>query len=335
MDYIQTIKGVEYLSVGRDFNYLQATEGFLGLKLFPLFKSKNFKVAIAQLMKGHDIPVTAFVHALDSEARISDRLNYTEFKSEMFYIKTKLDQGEALRKKLRDFGLDATERALLEQIYDDLRLLISEVITGFERLACEVISTGGFTVNENGVSGVTVDFNVPAENKLILSGWGTASHDIFGDLLTVKRNAKGKIVRMITSEKIVGYMLNNNKFLTYVEKAGVLPSEEALKAYVLAQLKVDIVTYDKEYKIDRNSNTTYRFIDADTISFVTTRGELGKLVTTSTPAEDAGKVDYSNAFVTVHTYDTEDPIATWTLAGGVGLPVLVDPNGLYIAKVGA
>jgi len=333
-DFINTIKGVDYLGVGRDFDYAKATQNFMGLKLFPMIKTKNFKVVVQQLMDGADLPVIALVHALDSEAKIGDRPNYEEFKAEKFYIKEKLNQGEALRKKLQDSGLDASEKSMLEAIYNDIRNLISRVLARLEAMACEIIATGKATIDENNVK-ITVDFNVPAKNKMVLSGWATASHSILADLIAVKKLSKNKIVRAITGDKILGYMLANTEIINIATKQGTYPTADWLKTYLMALLKIEIITNDEEYKLSALSDVTFRFFDEDTISFVTTIGELGKTVMTSTPAEDYNLVEYSNANVTIHTEETREPVGIWTIAGAVGLPVLSNAKGLFIVKVGA
>ena len=46
-----------------------------------------------------------------------------------------------------------------------------------------------------------------------------------------------------------------------------------------------------------------------------------------------GLVEQTTAFVTVHSESTKDPVGVWTIASGVGLPVIANPKGLYIAKL--
>ena len=135
MDYVGMLKGKTWVEISEDFDYLRATKDFLGLKLFPMFKTENMKLAIADFVKGADVPVMALVHALDTEAKIGDRPDFKEINFEMLLVKEKLDQGEALRKKIRDMGMSREERAIIEAVYNDAANLISRVLTRFEVMA--------------------------------------------------------------------------------------------------------------------------------------------------------------------------------------------------------
>lgn len=336
MDYIASIKGVNYFEIGRDFNYIQATKDFLGLKLFPMVKTEELKVAIQQLVDGGELPVIALVHAFDTEARIGDRPNFEEFRAELFLIKEKLNQGEALRKRLKDSGMTPSEANFINSIFDDASNLISRIITALEAKACELLSTGRIVVSENNVSR-TVDQNIPAENRIIVSGWDTASHDIIGDLLAIKAKSNNEIVRGYTSNKILRYMLKNTAIINIATKVGAILTLEWLKKYLAEFIGIEFVTYENKYKLNAQDgkSTAKRFTDEDAISFVTTDGVLGRTFMTSTPAEDYGKVQKTTAFCTVHSVEEGDPVGIWTIGSGVGLPVLANKNGLYIVKVGA
>lgn len=120
MDYLGLLKGEQWIEISEDFDYMRATQEFVGLKLFPMVKTDNMKLAIADLVEGADVPVMAVVHALDTEAKIGDRPDYEELNFELFLVKEKLNQGEALRKKLMDFGLSREEKAVLNAVYNDI-----------------------------------------------------------------------------------------------------------------------------------------------------------------------------------------------------------------------
>ena len=79
-DFLKILKGEQLVQISNDFDYVSATENFIGLKLMPMVRTENMKVAMYNLLKGSEIPVIALVHALDSEARIGDRPNFEEFK---------------------------------------------------------------------------------------------------------------------------------------------------------------------------------------------------------------------------------------------------------------
>lgn len=338
-DFLKILKGEELVKISEDFNYVQAANdmGFVGLKLMPMVRTENLKVAIYNLVKGAEVPVIALVHAFDSEARIGDRPNYEEFKAQLFLIKEKIDQGEELRKKIRDMGMSAEEKAILDAIYDDISNEITKVLVGFERRACEALCKAKLTINENGANYV-VDYNLRAGNKINFSGWSDPTHDILGDLVALQKAAKNKIKRQIISEKVMGYILANNKLNTMAAadvNQGYLTQDYALD--IIARIaKINIIVDERTFKKSYSDATEYRFFDEDVVVSLTTEGEVGKTFMTSTPTEDAGKVDGKYGFVAVHQWVTDDPYTSWTKAEGVGLPVFTDINNtLYLSTISA
>lgn len=334
-DFLKILDGEALANISVQFDYKAATADFVGLKLFPMVKTPNLKVAIYNLLKGSEVPVIALVHAFDSEARIGDRPNFEEVRAELLLIKEKINQGEELRKKVRDMGMDASERSILTAIYDDISNEIAKVLTAFERRACEALSTGKCVVDENGAK-VTVDYKLAQDNKIPMSGWSTPTHDIVADLAALKVASKNKIVRQIVSSKVLGYMLANEKMIAFATAQMLPMTQDFVTTYVQNALGIELIVDDRTYKTAYNGGKEYRFFDEDTIISLTTRGEVGKTFMTSTPTEDAGKTDTQYGFVAVHQWTSDDPYTSWTKAEGVGLPVFTDINNtLYLSKVTA
>lgn len=334
-DFLKILDGETLANISVQFDYKNATAEFVGLKLFPMVKTPNLKVAIYNLTKGAAVPVIALVHAFDSEARIGDRPNFEEVRAELLLIKEKINQGEELRKKVRDMGMDASERAILTAIYDDISNEIAKVLTAFERRACEALSTGKCVVDENGAN-VTVDFKLDAANKIPFTGWASPAHDIVADMAALKNASKNKIVRQIISSKLLGYMLANEKMISFATAQMLPMTQDFVTNYVQNALGIELIVDDRTYKTAYNGGQEYRFFDEDTVISLTTRGEVGKTFMTSTPTEDAAKTDATYGFVAVHQWTTDDPYTSWTKAEGVGLPVFADINNtLYLSKVTA
>lgn len=338
-DLLKTLKHEELVAISRDFDYLTATADFIGLKLMPMTRTENMRVAIYQLLQGNEIRVSALVHALDSEARIGDRPEYEEIRNSLFLIKEKINQGEELRKKIKDLGMDASDNSIILSIYDDIANEISKVLVGFERRACELLSTGKITVEENGAKFV-VDQKLNANNKVPFSGWNDTKHDIVGDLIALQKKANKKIKRFIISEKIMGYILNNEKLNEIATKdvnQGYLTQDYALNYLTrIIGNQPQFVVDDRKYKLSYKDTKEYYYFDQDTVIALTTTGEIGKTFMTSTPIEDAKTVDRKYGFVAVSQWVTEDPCTSWTKAEGVGLPVIRDINNtLYLSKITA
>lgn len=337
MDLLKTLEHEELVKISYDFDYLSVTKDFVGLKLLPMVKTDNMKVAIYNLMKGAEVKVSALVHALDSEARIGDRPEYEQIRAELFLIKEKINQGEELRKKIKDLGMNASDNAIVLAIYDDIANQISKVLVGFERRACELLATGKVTINENGaVKNVTMGFDEKT-NKVALSGWSSAEHDIVADLIALNKKSGNKIKRIIISPEIMAFILNNEKLNTIASNnvnQGYLTDDFAID-YIKRVTKIeDIKVDDRTYKLSYKDKKEYRYFPQATLIALTSVSEVGNTIMTSTPIEDGNTADGEYGYVAVSQWRTEDPVTSWTKAEGVGLPVIPDINNvLYLATI--
>lgn len=333
MDYLRTLKHEELVRISADFDYLSATADFIGLKLLPMVKTENMKVAMYNLLNGSDIPVVALVHALDSEARIGDRPEYEEIREELFLIKEKINQGEELRKKIKDLGMSGDDATVVRAIYDDIANQISKVLAGFERRACEALSTAKLVIDENGAK-KTVDYKLSAKNKVDFTGWSDPSHDIIGDLASLKVASRNKIVRQIVSSKIMGYMVANTALKEFAKAQLVPVTQDFIVNYVNSALGIEIIVDDRTYKLSHGDSKEYRFFPENVVISLTTRGTVGQTLMTTTPIEEAKKADGKYGFVAVSQWTKEDPTTSFTKAEGVGFPVIVNINNtLYLSTI--
>ena len=336
-DLLKTLKHEELVQISADFDYLSVTNEFVGLKLLPMVQTNNMKVAIYNLMKGSEVRVSALVHALDSEARIGDRPEYEEIRAELFLIKEKINQGEELRKKIKDLGMEASDNAIVLAIYEDIANQISKVLVGFERRACELLATGSITINENGaVKTVTMGYNTTS-NSISFTDWADPTHDIVGDILALQKKSGNKIKRIIISPERMANILNNNKLNTIASNdvnQGYLTEDYAINFIKRVGKILDVKVDDRTYKLSYGDNTEYRYFPQDTLIALTSDGEVGQTLMTSTPIEDGNTFDGKYGFVAVSQWRTEDPVTSWTKAEGVGLPVIPNINNvLYLATI--
>ena len=336
MNYLGLLEGKQWIAISEDFDYVRATRDFIGLKLFPMVRTENMKLAVADLVEGADVPVMALVHALDTEARIGDRPDFKEIEYELLLVKEKLNQGEALKKKLKDMGMSNEEKTIMNAVFNDAANLISRVITRFEVAACEALATAKMTVDENNVK-VTVDYKLPDDHKLVVTDWSNANHDILADLVKIRKNSKNKIVRAFTSDKVIGYILGNAKLGDIAAKAGIYVTEDWAKEYIKNVFGIEFVSIEETYKTSAQDgkDKEKRMFDEDTITFVTTLNTLGNTFVTSSPEEDYGIAERTNGFVSITQWTTTDPAGVWTKASAIGLPVFRDIKQIYICKVKA
>ena len=333
-DLLGMIKNHQLVEFSNNFDYMKLTENFVGLRLFPLFKTKNIKLAMFNLLEGGTIPVMAFVHALDTEAKIGDRPDVQELNFELLLIKEKLNQGEELRKKMLDLGLSNDESSIIKQVFNDAANLISRVLTRMEVMACELLSTGKVEVNENGAK-ATIDYKLPASHKFTFTGWSDPTHDILGDISQASLTSGGKIVRALIPQPLYQNIMKNETVIEMAAKQGAPVTPKWVREYVGSAYGMDLFMTNGTYKKRAQDNTAYNFFKQDTVTFLTTEGEVGKTFVTTSPEEDYGIADRVEGYVAVTQYTTNDPAGIWTKASAIALPCPSDINSIYIATVGS
>lgn len=333
-DYLGMIDKELLVAVSNDFDYLEATKDFIGMRFFPMVKTENMKLAVIQLTEKGKVPVMALIHALDTEARIGDRPNPEGVNYELLLIKEKLNQGEALKKLLLNGMMNPDKQEALRRIYDDAANLISRVLTRIEAMACEVLSTAKLTIAENNVAKV-VEYGLPETHRMTRNGWSNPATNILADLVDIQTRAKNKIVRAVMTSKIMGYLQKNTGLNSLAATLGVIASVKFVKEYISQQLGIEIIVYDGSYRLSALDDTEYYFLNEDVVTFLTTDEVLGRTFLTYTPEEDAGIIDRLEGFVAVTQYSTPDPVATWTKASAIAFPCPADIYQMYILTVGA
>lgn len=305
---------------------------FMGDKLFTSEKTLNLKAAVRSAMEGATIPVMAQVHSLDSEARIGDRPNFTELEFEKLFIKEKINTTE----RISLFKADgASNSAIKRFIFDDIANMVSRVLTRNEVMRMELLSTGKITIKENNVN-TTVDYKVPATNFVSLGNWSNADYDILADLKKVQKVMKAKgysAVRALTTSGVIEMMSANNGIKAYWANVNVPMTESNMLAWINDNFKIEFVANDEVYKTKLSNTKVEPFFKANTIAFLPTKGILGKGLFGVTPEElELGEVS-QRMKVAVTQWKTPDPVAVWTKASELYLPVLNDPNGLFIGTI--
>ena len=333
MDYLNLITPEDMATFAETYDY--GSSNFMGQKLFPAIKTDNLKVKMHQLADKNRVPVMAQVHAFDTEARIGSREDYTTFESEKLLIKEKINQGEEIRYFLD--SLNGKESEVMDFIYDDLGRLLSRCMTRVEVADMELLATGKLTISENGVDTV-VDYGFDEANrKVALTGWADPNHDILGSLRMVKAKAVSlgfKVVRAITSSKIIGYLLNNKAIQDYWKRSSSAPiTDMGVLGWLNTFFGIEFITNDAVYKTDGKSAKTYRFFDEDTITFLSTRGTVGTGIFGKTPEEFLIATPVKEKqFCTLSMWETPDAATIWSKATAVYLPTMFDADSI-IAKI--
>ena len=324
---------------------LSPVRPYTGAGLFPDRKTQYIEQEYTRLCRNGNLPVAASVHAFDTEARIGSRIPFETVTTEQLLIKEKINLTESVRRLTR--GLSMNVDSLREYVFDDIARMAERVITRVEIAKMDVVSKGKFTITENGLD-IPIDYDIPAEN-FVNDLWDEDA-DILGDVRTWRALAiaNGSTPTVaLTSEKVVTTIMNNanvQKAIFGTSGTGVLPSMEQLNALFMSQFGISIRTDEERYgeivtdggkvKVQQK-----RFFPEGKFVLLSTgaNGTLGTGLWGVTPEEEeqGGAFDTKRQqqFVTVTTWDTPDPVTTWTKASGLFMPVMPNPYGHVIADV--
>ena len=319
-------------------NYNPTTNSILD-QLFPNEKTDNIKLAYMQARK-NQFAEMAEVHAYNTEAKIATRAPFSEKEVKKFLIKEKiaLDEEYAiLADELKD------NSRVRDLIFNDMGNMSDKVKTRTLVMKGELLSSGKVTVKENNLN-ITLDFGVPAGNKFNFT-WTGSAVDVLGDLQKIKDAATAAgyaLTRVVTTSKVVSKMQMDSKVreAIYGVNAAKIPTLAEINALVSQHFGFSIVVFDDKYQYEKanGTKTVAGYIPEN--AFIAFGGDvtetLGKGFYGITPTERnarIGATQSKNIYIMNNVWDEEDPVATWTKAEGVFVPVLADPNNLFIATI--
>lgn len=321
-------------------NYSVA-RNYVGDTIFPDVKTENLEAEYERLSEGMDLPTAAMVHAFDTEAAIGVRPGFEKVNVEKLLIKEKINQSERLR-QLLNHGV--RESNLINYVYDDMGRLSDSVKTRTEIAKMEVMSTGKMSIKENGLD-FSIDFQI---NKYkALKGWEDPTHDILGDIADMVQMAldKGYVVNTaLTSTKMRSYMLKNEgimKAIKGVNFVGMAITPAEVNNLLLSLYGLSVVIDDDMYGVADKTNTTRtpkRFFPDNvfTLYVSTGNGKIGTGLWGVTPEEEKASAFTAMSqkqFITISQWATPDPVAEWTKASGVFIPVVPNPYGIVIGTL--
>lgn len=340
------IPNEEWLNVG--FNVTRPNDPIDGL--FGDDRTNNLIARWESIAAEYQIPVMAQFHGFDTEAKTTFRVPVDSHNIEKGLIKVKINQSERLRALTRA-GVQNDE--MFDYVMNDGIRLADQVVTRSKVAKNELLATGKVTIKENNLD-LTVDYGVP-NDQLSFTLDLSASADIASQIQTIVDAALAKGVTLTgfaTSRKNITKMRNNSTLQTAINGnvgAGALIRTQALYAYLeeefgLGTVITNDLTYGASATIGANGRptiTTARYFPEDKITFFATTpaGRLGIGLWGDPPEADRPDLlDHTNAsgqspYVYIHQWMEDDPAVLWTKASGLFMPVLYNPNSLFIATV--
>jgi hypothetical protein len=229
-------------------------------------------------------------------------------------------------------------------IFDDALQCVRAVQSRLEVARGDLLTDGVVTINEGGVN-LTANFNVPGTHIVTAATpWSnlaasTPLTDI-GAWLTVYRagNQGRNPDFFLTSSEVVANLTQNAQIRNLAPVMGVVPgiiTEQTIAQVFATQGYPPILTYDTELPT-ATSDTFTRVINAR--KFIAVRSGLGNTLygTTADAMQLAGEgvIDMADApGVIAYVERQQRPAAIYTTGSGIGLPILRDPNALFVATV--
>ena len=338
MDIMKLVETKDLLDFSQNFN---VTRSYLGDTLFPDVKTQNMKAEFYRLSDQRMLPTMAQVHALDTEAHIGQRPTMEKVQLEKMLIKEKINQSERVQMWLEN---GANSNSIVNYIFDDVARLAESVKTRTEVMKMEALCTGKITVDENGAK-FNVDYQVPSSNKITFN-WADTTADILGDVQNLMDTARlngQRITQFVTSTKVIALLRKNEGIQTSIYSAlgkGTYVSNTLLQQLFNDMFGVTFIINDEYYRYEGKKGVlnTKRYFDEDKLIAISplANGTLGAGLWGSTPEERAQgpwTSKSSSQYITTVMWEEPDPVAVWTKASGMFIPVIPNPDGLYIGTV--
>lgn len=318
--------------------------------LFGDEKTDNLVARWESIASEYQIPVMAQFHGFDTESQTTFRVPIDTHNIEKGLIKVKINQSERLR-ALNRSGV-VGDQALYNYVMDDGIRLADQVVTRTKVAKNELMATGKVTIKENNLN-LTVDYGVPAENTAYTLDLSPDA-DVLSQIQEIIDAAAAQGVTLtgiMTSRKNVTKLRNNKSLQVAINGnigAGAQIRRSALTAYFeeefgISQIVENDLTYGSSAVIGENGRpqiTTSRYFPDDKVTFFAANpgGKMGIGLWGNPPEVDAGNFfpvqqGAADPFVYIMQWMEKDPAVLWTKASGLFMPVLFNPNSLFIATV--
>ena len=348
MNWEKNIQGFipekEWLDVG--FDVKRPNDPIDGL--FGDVKTDNLVAYWESIAAEYQIPVMAQFHGFDTITRKTFRVPIDTHNIEKGLIKVKINQSERMRALTRS---GVRDDALYDYVINDGLRLADQVFTRSKVAKNELLASGKVTIKENNLD-LTVDYGVPAAQTAFTLDL-SADADIpaqIQEIIDYANEIGVTITGMVTSKKNLTKMRSNAAIQTAIggtAAVGALVNQSALRAYLEEEFDINtIVTNDLTYgadatlgEDDRPVIQTERYFPVNKVTFFATvnGGNLGTGLWGDPPEVDIMKfMDVKQSefpYVYISQWVENDPTVLWTRASGLFMPVLYNPNSLFIATV--
>jgi hypothetical protein len=319
--------------------------------LFGDEKTDNLVARWESIASEYQLPVMANFHGFDTEAQTTFRKPIDNHNIEKGLIKVKINQSERLRALMRS-GVQGDQK-LYDYVMKDGFNLADQVVTRTKVAKAELMATGKVTIKENDLD-LTVDYGVPQNHtNFTLDFSANAQKDIPSQIQDIYDFATDKglsINGFVTSTKMLTKLRKDASLQKLIKGnvgEGTLLRKAELEAFLsdewgFNQIVVDDLKYVAKWSLNqatgRPVTTAKRYFPENKISFFVTNpgGKMGTGLWGDSPEADAanfenvGKSEVS-PYVYIMQWMEKDPTVLWTKASALFMPVLYNPESLFIA----
>ncbi|MGV1105809.1 major capsid protein [Clostridium perfringens] len=310
----------------------------LGDTLFPARKIQDIKFDMITGANG--LPVSASIHAFDTETELASREVLQKGAAELALIKRKIAIGEREIIAINNPRMDSEQKALVMELFKDGDKMVESVQTRIEAMRMELLSSGEININENNVA-VKLDYKVPSSNKKRFNWSDPKTANPLEDIKTLAdavEDASGtKPTRILTSSKVLNKILacESVKKAIFGVNFDKIATRKDLNSLLESMELPQVAVYNAKYKV-QNANgkyTTKRYFPENILS-IFAENALGETIYGLTAEEiellGSNKMEEAkmvgNIFVGVEKEG--DPVRRYTKAVATALPTL--ENGLEL-----
>lgn len=280
----------------------------------------------------------ASFRAYDTEAEIAGRPGIKRVTGELPPISRKMRSGEFDRLRFRQLS-DQEQQAL--GLMSDAERLTRSIAARMELAKGDALVNGSVTISENGVEG-TIDFDRPSAAVVtVANAWDTDSGDPINDLTAavLAYNELNGVDpgAIVLSRRIVAALIRNDNLRksagTLIGVSNII-SQSAVSQLFEAFSLPPFQTYDAQVLVD---GTATRVTPDDIVLMLPAPvapaswedTELGATFwgTTAESLEPNYGIELGDApGIVAGVYSTEDPVALWTKAAAIAVPVVANPS---------
>lgn len=330
---------------------------YLGSGFFPAKKKAGLDL---KWLKGHKgLPVSLMPSAFDAKSTFRDRVGVTMTETEMPFFRESMlvkevDEQEIMR--VKDSG-DPYAQAVLEHIFDDARNLVDGANVVPERMIMQLLSPIGGNMgieikanDTNYTYNYDPDGSWKTEHYMKIESaedkWTAAETcDPIADLeaaMDAQENASGDRPEVLLMSAATFKLMKDSKkvqsgVLAKNASAMINYTNDVIREYVEATLKVSIVIYSKKYKDE--AGVAHAFYP-DNIIMMLPNGSLGDTWYGTTPEErtlmgsnNGADVSIVNTGVAVTVTVTSDPVNTKCTCSEIVLPSFERMDETYALEV--